>query len=258
MGGLQRFGRAGLHAVRRFRIFRWALATRLRMRWAGMKLDLDIAPDVVFYVPPRIYMSSAGRGGSLRISIGNDVRVCDGFDIEVTPGVDSVLELGRQAVVYSNVALKLRGGSVRVGEGTHLREQVVIKATGDVDIGARNTISYNVVLHCTERITTGDHVGLGERTSLVDSGHDVDGSDEPWTEQPVGTAPIAIGRNTMVFSNVVIMRGTTLGKNTIVAAASVVTGGEHPDGAVLLGSPARLRKTMDGEQAAIAPDASAD
>jgi acetyltransferase-like isoleucine patch superfamily enzyme len=236
---------APLSAARRLRVLRWALATRLRMRWAGIRFDLDIGPDVVFYGTPKLRLVVPGRGGSLRVRIGENVRIREGLDIEVSPGLDSVLELDAGVRVYSNVALKLRGGSIKVGAGTNLREGVVVKAAGTVEMGSHCTISYYVVLHCTEAITLGDHVGLGERTSIIDSGHDVDGGDVPWTEQPVGTARVAVGRNTMVFSNVVIMRGVTLGRNTVVAAGSVVTGGEHPAGAVLLGAPARQHRIVE-------------
>ncbi len=254
MGAAKGIARGGLNAVRRLKVLRWTLATRARMAWAGVELDLDIGPGVVLYALPKVRIATQGRGGSLRIRFGREVRIREGFDLEVTPGVDSVLDLGDNVNVYATVAFKMRGGSIKVGEFTQIRENVVIKATGDVEMGRENTISYNVVIHCTESIKLGDHVGLGERTSVVDSGHDVDGSDEPWTAQPVGTAPIEIGRNTMVFSNVVIMRGTTLGKNTIVAASSVVTGGEFDDNAVLLGAPARQKSIHGTAQAAAAPD----
>jgi acetyltransferase-like isoleucine patch superfamily enzyme len=212
-----------------------------------MNLELDIGPGVVLYGRPRIWFLTDGarRGGSVRIRLGAGVRIHDGFDLEVSPGVDSLLELGDDVRVYSNVSLKLRGGSIKIGARTDVREGVVIKAAGLVEAGIRCTISYQVILHSTEAITLGDHVGLGERTSLIDSGHDVDGSDEPWTEQPVGTAPIAIGRNTMLFSNVVVMRGVTLGENCVIAAGSIITGGEHPDGAVMVGAPARVRKILE-------------
>ena len=220
-----------------------------------MRLDIDIGPGVVFYGNPKLRFAVGERGGTLRVRLGRGVRIREGLDIEVSPGVDSTLELGDDVRVYSNVALKLRGGAIRVGAGTNLREGVVIKAEGAVEMGVQCTISYNVVLHCTEAITLGDHVGLGERTSIVDSGHDVDGSDVPWTQQPVGTAPVVVGRNTMAFSNVVIMRGVSLGRNTIVAAGSVVTGGDHPDGAVLLGAPARQRRILEPPPSSAPADA---
>src|SRR4051812_35709194 len=74
MGVAAKIGKSGLQAARRLRILRWVVTTRLRMAWSGMKLELEFGPDVVLYVPPRLRLSTRGRGGSLRIVFGRDVR----------------------------------------------------------------------------------------------------------------------------------------------------------------------------------------
>jgi acetyltransferase-like isoleucine patch superfamily enzyme len=212
-----------------------------------MRLVLDAPHGAVLAEWPRIAIEHRGSvmfGGSLRIEIGHGVRFGPGVTIEVQPGVDSRLELADHVQVQAGAHLKLKGGSIRVGPGTLLRNMSVLKSGGSLDVGAACVISYGTVVHCAESVTIEDRVGLGDRTTVVDSSHDVDGSDVPWVEQPDPGAPIVIGRNTMTFANAVILKGATLGPNSVVGAAAVVEDGEYPPGAVLAGAPAEVIRVL--------------
>ena len=57
------------------------------------------------------------------------------------------------------------------------------------------------------RSQLGDHVTVGERTSMFDSDHRHDGSDAPVVDQPVAVTPIEIGSNTFIGANSLVLRG---------------------------------------------------
>jgi len=53
---------------------------------------------------------------------------------------------------------------------------------------------------------------------------------------------VTIGEDCKIYNNVVILPGASLGRHTVVAANSVVSGREYPDFCVLAGAPAIIRK----------------
>ncbi|HET7414595.1 MAG TPA: DapH/DapD/GlmU-related protein, partial [Arthrobacter sp.] len=56
-------------------------------------------------------------------------------------------------------------------------------------------------------------------------------------------APVVVGRNVWIGSNVTILPGVAIGDDAVVAAASVVTK-DVPENAVVVGSPARVVRTV--------------
>jgi acetyltransferase-like isoleucine patch superfamily enzyme len=108
-------------------------------------------------------------------------------------------------------------------------------------------MSYGCILHATEHVEMEERVAIGERVTLVDSGHDTDGSDRHWAVQGVPTAPVVIGANTLVFANVVAAMGAHVGANSQVAAGALVRG-DHPPGVLLAGVPAEVVKTLGDDE----------
>lgn len=59
----------------------------------------------------------------------------------------------------------------------------------------------------------------------------------------------SIGDGTLIGINAVVLNGAKLGRNCLVGANALVTEGmEIPDGSLVLGSPAKVRKTLTEEQ----------
>jgi acetyltransferase-like isoleucine patch superfamily enzyme len=232
---------------RRFRLAVWAARARTRMRWVGIRLDVSAGEGVVFVRAPFVLAGveePTGEPGALAIRLGRNVRFAPGVIIEAEPGRQSRLEIGDGTRLGANVHIHLRGGSVRIGAGCEIRDGCVLKTTGgEIELGSQCFMSYGCVLHATERVAMEDRVAIGERVTLVDSGHDTDGSELHWAVQGVPTAPVVIGANTLVFANVVATMGSHVGPNSQVAAGAVVRG-EHPPGALLAGVPAKVVRML--------------
>jgi len=236
---------------RRLRLAVWAARARARMKWVGIRLDFDADEGVVFVRSPYLLAGSwepTDEPGSLRIRIGARVRFAPGVIIEAEPSQHSVLEIGDGTRLGANVHIHLRGGTVRIGPRCELRDGCVLKTTGgEIELGEHCFMSYGCVLHATERVVMEDRVAIGERVTLVDSGHDTDGSDLHWAVQGVPTEPVVIGANTLVFANVVAAMGANVGPNSQVAAGALVRGA-HPAGSLLAGVPARVVKSLSDDE----------
>ena len=81
-----------------------------------------------------------------------------------------------------------------------------------------------------EQITIGDYCKFGNNLVIVDHDHNYkDCGIKKKDSQEFLTAPIKIGNNVWVGANVVILRGTDIGDNCVIAAGSVVKGTVLPN-----------------------------
>jgi len=108
-----------------------------------------------------------------------------------------------------------------------------------IDIGSGCGFS-GTSIGCAVHIAVGDNVRCGANTLITDT---------DWhTEDPrTGpNAPIVIEDNVWLSANVTILKGVTIGKNTVVAAGSVVTK-SLPADVVAAGVPAMILKKIRGD-----------
>lgn len=241
--------RAARLAVERARFRAWVRRLDWALRRAGGRLELDAPHGAHFYALPVIEVLPLGGGpGTLSLRLDRDVKLGRLLTLEVWAGARSVLELGDRTTFQTACRLQLHGGRIALGEDVQARDFVQLKAKegGTLTVGARTVLSRDAVLHATHRIELGAHVGLGERASLIDSDHMIDGSDEPFLDRPLRTAPIVLGRNCAVGAGCVFLRGARVGANAAVAAGSVVRAGELEGGWLHAGNPAGPVRALGG------------
>jgi acetyltransferase-like isoleucine patch superfamily enzyme len=99
-------------------------------------------------------------------------------------------------------------------------------------------------LHCNRSITIGDHCRCGPGVILCDNdSHRVARSVEGRAQQPA-EAPIVLEANVWLGMRTIVLKGVTIGANTIVAAGSVVTR-SLPGNVIAGGCPARVIRALD-------------
>jgi len=79
----------------------------------------------------------------------------------------------------------------------------------------------------------------------MDSDRTHDGSDTHVARQPVLASPVSVESNTFVGTNALILRGSHVGRNAMVATGSVLTGGDYPAGHLLAGVPAGAIRPLE-------------
>jgi len=109
----------------------------------------------------------------------------------------------------------------------------------NIALGARIFINSGCRFQDQGGIVIGDDCLIGHNTVLATLNHDLD----PAKRADLHPAPIVIGRNVWMGANVTVLPGVTIGDDAVVAAASVVTK-DVPAGTVVVGSPARVVRTI--------------
>jgi acetyltransferase-like isoleucine patch superfamily enzyme len=133
------------------------------------------------------------------------------------------LAIGWYKTVYGG-ALKL-AGELKARKGFSL----LIEPGGSVSIGRGVFFNNYCSINCRASVTIGDHCMFGEGVRIYDHNHRFGVRDAPIAEQGFTCAPVSIGNNCWIGSNVVILKGATVGDNCVVGAGCVVSGKIPPD-----------------------------
>ena len=124
---------------------------------------------------------------------------------------------------YSHVEASGAASRIEVGDGVVFSNNVYVKSEG-------------------AGIQIGPSAGLGAFVEVIDSDfHDLDPR-RHWSGTP-DTAPVVIGPNVMVMSGTRVLKGVTIGEDSIIGVGSVVTS-SIPAGVLAAGAPARIVREL--------------
>jgi acetyltransferase-like isoleucine patch superfamily enzyme len=155
-----------------------------------------------------------------------------------------------QGVIYNERYLSI-GDDTLIGPNVCLTAGIApdqpMLATPTVAIGRKCIIGRgsHIVGHWS--IVLGDEIQTGPYVYITDQNHGYEDLDTPVGWQAPKEAAVSIGSGSWLGANVVILPGTTLGRNTVVAAGAVVRG-EFADHVVLGGVPAKVLKHHDASR----------
>jgi acetyltransferase-like isoleucine patch superfamily enzyme len=230
-------------AIRRFLRFRWwAFVTGVRLRRLGGRLVLEAAGTPRMRGSLRV--ETGAHPGRVTLRLGRGVTIGRDCVIELADHENGIVELGDGTVLHSWIRMQPWGGAIRVGAVSQIRDGCELKSKGELRIGGHVLCGRNTTLHCHDAITLGDCVALGPGVSITDSDHTNDGTDTWFMDQPVLADAVVLERNVLCGTNAVVLRGTRILRNAVVAAGAVVAGGEHPEGWLIGGIPAKPIKPL--------------
>jgi len=95
-----------------------------------------------------------------------------------------------------------------------------------------------------DSIEIGEHVFFGQGVLVTDASHGYQDPERPIGEQFGRHLPVVIGAGSWIGHGAVILPGTRIGRNVVVAAGAVVRG-EVEDHAVVAGNPARVVRRLE-------------
>jgi acetyltransferase-like isoleucine patch superfamily enzyme len=126
------------------------------------------------------------------------------------------------------------GRLVWIGDGTKIRCH-----EGVVEIGAKTVLGQECTISAYRRVRIGEQCVIADRAMFIDFDHGVVEVERPIREQGIYKREVEIGSNVWIGYGACILRGVTVGDNSIVGTNSVVTR-DVPANAVVAGIPARV------------------
>lgn len=170
----------------------------------------------------------------------------------IAPGTDAADRFGsfgEGSVIAFPTAVLYGEAQVHIGRDTMISTWCTI-ATGyspeqttvpprALTIGDRCVIGLRSGIVAHESIVIGDDVWFGQDVYVTDANHGYQDPHTPIGRQLGPHAGVRIGSGTWIGHGAVVLPGTTLGRNVVVAAGSVVRG-DIPDHAVIAGVPAKV------------------
>ncbi len=123
-------------------------------------------------------------------------------------------------------------GDVEIGENVSVWYNTTLRGDSPLRIGARTNIQDNAVLHAEP----GHEVHVGEDVS-IGHGAIVHGC--------------TVGSNTLIGMGAIILNDAVIGSNCLIGAGALVTQGKIiPDGSLVIGSPAVVKRALNEEEIA--------
>jgi carbonic anhydrase/acetyltransferase-like protein (isoleucine patch superfamily) len=159
--------------------------------------------------------------------------------------------VGRRLMLEGAPPLIIGKGPIEVGDDVHIGSPCTWDVGPDAEliIGDRVSLNYRGVISVTRSVRIGDDTLIAGEVAIFDN-----------TNHPVSPAqrlakgglsaaeigPVVIGRNVWIGLRCTIMRGVTIGDNSVVAAGAVVTKSVPPN-TIVAGNPAVVIRSLAGE-----------
>jgi acetyltransferase-like isoleucine patch superfamily enzyme len=148
--------------------------------------------------------------------------VCPHVQLEIGP--HAKLRIGRWAWIG-------HGSKIRVHEG-------------EVSIGAKTVIGQEATISAYQHVSIGRECIIADRVMLIDFDHGVTEVERPIRAQGIYKRDVRVGHNVWIGYGACILRGVSVGENSVIGTSAVVT--KHvPANAVVAGSPARVIRMRD-------------
>jgi acetyltransferase-like isoleucine patch superfamily enzyme len=151
------------------------------------------------------------------------------------------LEIGRKGRIDF-------GRFVWVGDGSKIRCH-----EGRVEIGEKTVIGQECTVSAYQRVRIGQQCVIADRAMFIDFDHGVVEVERPIRQQGIYKRDVIVGSNVWIGYGACILRGVSVGDNSIVGTNSVVTK-DVPANAVVAGIPARIIRMREAPQQLRWPD----
>lgn len=130
---------------------------------------------------------------------------------------------------HPSVNIRLNGKSrIQIARNLELSKDSDIQCFGNSEcrIGEYTYANQRLMISCHAGVTIGNHCLFGPDVKIFDNNHTFSYVNGVSTD--LKTAPIVIGDNCWIASNVVILKGSTIGEGCVIGAGCVISGDIPP------------------------------
>jgi acetyltransferase-like isoleucine patch superfamily enzyme len=154
-----------------------------------------------------------------------------------------MLFLGRRLELTVGKKGELRFGRfVWIGDGTKIRCH-----EGTVEIGEKTVMGQECTISAFQRVRIGEQCVIADRAMFIDFDHGVVEVERPIRLQGIYKRDVLVGSNVWIGYGACILRGVSVGDNSIVGTNAVVTK-DVPANAVVGGIPARVIRMREAPE----------
>ena len=177
-----------------------------------------------------------------KLKIDNSIRVLGNIPFFKIP-MNGQINIGRNVVLNSDFK---NSNTMLTG-----RCKFVTGYNGKIIVG-QNSMFNGVCIVAYKKISIGENCQIASSTLIADTDfHPVSINERlkqvsglSYDTSSVKEKEIVIGNNVWVGWNATILKGVTIGDNSIVAAGSVVLTGVYPSNSIIAGNPAKVIKNI--------------
>ena len=132
--------------------------------------------------------------------------------------------------------------NVTIGKNVTLYPEVMFYGDGPIVIGDNVSIGNGTVIYASKNggITIGKGTMIAAQTYIIDCDHGIKAG-KPVAEQENSVAPVCIGEDVWLGTNVTVLKGSNIANGAIIGAKALVKGA-IPENAIAVGVPAKVLK----------------
>jgi acetyltransferase-like isoleucine patch superfamily enzyme len=131
-------------------------------------------------------------------------------------------------------------GEIRFGRFTWIGDGTKIRChEGIVEIGAKTVMGQECTISAYQRVRIGDECVIADRAMFIDFDHGMVETERPIRSQGIYKRDVEVGNNVWIGYGACILRGVSVGDNSVIGTNAVVTK-DVPANAVVGGIPARI------------------
>jgi acetyltransferase-like isoleucine patch superfamily enzyme len=137
------------------------------------------------------------------------------------------LQIGRKGTIRF-------GRFVWIGDGSKVRCH-----EGEVEIGEKTVMGQECTISAYQRVRIGAECVIADRAMFIDFDHGIVEVERPIRLQGIYKRDVVVGSNVWIGYGACVLRGVSVGDNSVIGTNSVVTK-DVPANAVVAGIPARV------------------
>jgi acetyltransferase-like isoleucine patch superfamily enzyme len=141
-----------------------------------------------------------------------------------------------------------RGATLRVGRWAWIGHGSKIRVhEGEVSIGAKTVMGQECTVSAFQHVSIGRECIVADRVMLIDFDHGVTEVERPIRLQGIYKRDVRVGHNVWIGYGACVLRGVTVGDNSIIGTSAVVAK-DVPANAVVGGVPARVIRMREAPE----------
>ncbi len=141
-----------------------------------------------------------------------------------------------------------RNAVLRMGRWSWIGHDSKIRVhEGEVSIGAKTVMGQECTISAYQHVSIGRECIIADRVMLIDFDHGVVEVERPIRLQGIYKRDVRVGSNVWMGYGSCVLRGVSVGHNSVVGTNAVVTK-DVPENAVVGGVPARVLRMRDAPQ----------